>query len=422
MATNKLPETTVRTAKPKEKTYRLSDGAGLYLLVNPDGSKWWRLDYTFRQKRKTLSLGTYPTVTLSKARDSALVAKQNINNGFDPSILRKAEKQQISIENIQQERLADGLPMVGSFEDVAREWGAINVTAWDKKDERNKRLLERNIFPVLGHKPIDQITPAELRDVLLVMRDKNILESARRTLRICARIFRYAVLNDKCTQDITLPIRDVLPPVKVTHYAAVTEPNQVKLLLQSIDDYEGSFIVKCALQLAPLVFVRPLELRSLEWKTINFETTEWRYLVSKTDTPHVVPLSYQAIQILEKLHPLTGHGRFAFQSQRTPNGDRYISENTLNAALKRLGWGKEDMTSHGFRAMARTLLDEEMGFRPDFIEHQLAHAVKDPNGRAYNRTSFLPERKKMMQSWADYLDNLKTPSTDNVIPIKEANI
>jgi len=409
MATNKLAETTVRTAKPKDKPYKLTDGGGLYLLIKPNGSKYWRLDYSFQQRRNTLALGIYPTITLSNAREQKLEAKQNIKKGINPSSLRKTEKQQIKHDNEQEQRLADGIPMLGSFEEIARQWGKLEIKDWDKKNQRNKRLLERNIFPLLGHKPINEIKPADLRKALYVMRDTGTLESANRTLRLCARIYRYAVLNEYCVSDITLPLKGILPPAVVNHFSAVTEPKEVKLLLQSLDQYEGTFIVKCALQLAPLVFVRPNELRACEWEHINFETKEWRFLVSKTKTPHIVPLSKQALAIVESLRPLTGQGRYVFSSIRTPNGERYISENTLNAGLRRMDWSKDQMTAHGFRAMARTLLDEELKIRPDYIEHQLAHAVKDPNGTAYNRTTFLPERKEMMQTWADYLDALKEP-------------
>ncbi|MEE9339414.1 MAG: integrase arm-type DNA-binding domain-containing protein [Methylococcaceae bacterium] len=407
MANNKLPETTIRSAKPKDKPYRLTDGNGLYLLINPNGTKYWRLDYTFQQRRKTLSLGTYPIITLSNARDQKLEAKQNIKKGIDPSSLRKTEKQQIKHNNEKEQRLADGIPMQGSFEEIARQWGKLEVKGWDNKNERTKRLLKRNIFPTLGHRPITEIKPAELREALYVMRDTGILESANRTLRICARIYRYAVMNEFCMMDITLSLKGILNPAQVNHFSAVTEPKEVRKLLQSIDEYEGSFIVKCALQLAPLVFVRPNELRSMEWKHINSETNEWRYLVSKTKTQHIVPLSKQAVAILESLKPLTGQSRYVFPSLRTPNGDRCISENTLNAGLRRMDWSKEQMTAHGFRALARTLLDEALKVRPGFIEHQLAHRVIDANGRAYNRTSFLPERREMMQKWADYLDDLK---------------
>ncbi|MDD5580877.1 MAG: site-specific integrase [Methylobacter sp.] len=218
-------------------------------------------------------------------------------------------------------------------------------------------------------------------------------------------------------RDITPDLRGALPIAKGEHFAAITEPKQVAELLRAMDSYQGSFALVCALKLAPLVFVRPGELRAAEWQHFDLEAKEWRYFVSKTDTQHIVPLSTQAVKILEELRALTGHGRFVFASERTPRGDRCMSENTLNAALKRLGYGKDVMTAHGFRAMARTILDEVLGFRVDFIEHQLAHAVKDPNGRAYNRTAHLPERHKMMQHWADYLDILKAGAT--VVPFKK---
>ena len=213
-------------------------------------------------------------------------------------------------------------------------------------------------------------------------------------------------------------MRGALPSAKGEHFAAITEPKQVAELLRAIDSYQGSLPASCALRLAPLVFVRPGELRAMEWAHIDFEACEWRYFVTKTETQHIVPLSKQTIEILQTLHPLTSKGRFVFPSERTPHGERCMSDNTLNAALKRLGYGKDIMTAHGFRAMARTLLDEVLGFRPDFIEHQLAHAVRDPNGRAYNRTAHLPERRRMMQAWADYLDGLKAGA--QVIPFSKA--
>jgi len=226
-------------------------------------------------------------------------------------------------------------------------------------------------------------------------------------LQLCGQVFRYAVATGKAYRDKSPDLRGALPPAKGGNFASMTDPKQAAPLLRAIDDYTGSFVVKSALQLAPLVFVRPGELRQAEWEHVDLETKEWRYLVTKTQTPHIVPLSKQAIKILEELHPLTGNGRFVFPSARTLNGSRAMSDVALLAALRRMGFDKTEMTVHGFRAMARTILDEVLGFRVDFIEHQLAHAVKDPNGRAYNRTAHLPERHKMMQQWADYLDGLK---------------
>jgi integrase len=230
------------------------------------------------------------------------------------------------------------------------------------------------------------------------------------------QVFRYAVATGRTDRDITQDLKGALAPNKVKHFASITEPKEVSGLLRAIDGYQGSFVVKCSLQFAPLVFVRPGELRVAEWNHFDLDAKEWRYFVTKTEVQHIVPLSRQVIEILKELQPLTGHGRYVFPSERTPRGDRCMSENTLNGALKRLGYGKDEMTAHGFRAMARTILDEVLGFRPDFIEHQLAHAVRDPNGRAYNRTAHLAERKKMMQAWADYLDSLKNGA--EVIPFR----
>jgi integrase len=242
------------------------------------------------------------------------------------------------------------------------------------------------------------------------------METAHRTLRVSGQVFRYAVATGRAERDITQDLRGALPPAKGEHFAAITEPKQAAELLRAIDSYQGSFTATCALKLAPLVFVRPGELRAAKWQDIDLETKEWRYLVTKTNVQHIVPLPSQAVAILKELQPLTGNFPYVFPSERTPKGDRCMSENTLTGALKRLGFGKDVMTPHGFRAMARTILDEVLGFRVDYIEHQLAHAVKDPNGRAYNRTAHLPERRKMMQAWADYLDGIKRGA--DVIPFK----
>ena len=278
-------------------------------------------------------------------------------------------------------------------------------------------MLERNIFPWLGSKPIADILPMDILTCLRRVEDRGTIETAHRSLQLCGQVFRYAVATGRVDRDITPDLRGALPPSKGDNFASITDPKQAAPLLRAIDEYTGSFIVKSALQLAPLVFVRPGELRQAEWEHFDLEAKEWRYLVTKTKTPHIVPLSTQAIEILNTLHPLTGNGRFVFPSARTPNGSRAMSDVALLAALRRMGFSKGEMTVHGFRAMARTILDEVLGHRVDFIEHQLAHAVKDPNGRAYNRTAHLPERHKMMQQWSDYLDTLKNGAV--VIPFKK---
>ena len=417
MAKELLKDVTIRNTKATDKDQRLNDGEGLYILVKPNGAKWWRFDYTIKCKRKTLSVGVYPETGLADARRKAVDARTNVANGKDPSDTRKVTKaaEKLAIEN--ENRLDAGLTIINSFEHIANEWGAKKVNDWEDKNNRSKRMLERNIFPWLGSKPITDILPMDILTCLRRVEDRGTIETAHRSLQICGQVFRYAVATGRADRDITPDLRGALPPAKGEHFASITEPKQVAELLRAIDSYQGSLSAICALKLAPLVFVRPGELRAAEWEHINLDAKEWRYFVSKTKTEHIVPLSSQAIKILEELHPLTGHGRFVFSSERTPRGDRCMSENTLNAALKRLGYGKDVMTAHGFRAMARTILDEVLGVRVDFIEHQLAHAVKDPNGRAYNRTAHLPERHKMMQQWSDYLDMLKNGA--QVLPFKK---
>lgn len=267
--------------------------------------------------------------------------------------------------------------------------------------------LEKNIFPWLGKKAIKGIKPPQLLEVIRRIEARGVLETAHRSLATCGQIFRYAIATGRAERDITADLRGALPPIRRKHFAAVTEPEQVAVLLRQIHGYAGSMIVCCAMKLAPLVFVRPGELRTACWKDINLKTAEWRYVVSKTDTQHIVPLATQAVELLWEIEPLTGDGKYVFPTARCTNGDRAMSDNAILAAMRGMGIGKEVMTGHGFRAMARTMLDEVLGYRPALIEHQLAHQVRDPNGRAYNRTTHLEERRNMMQDWADYLDRLR---------------
>ena len=403
-----ISDTTIKAAKPRtDKAYKLPDEKGLHILINPNGSKYFRFKYRFDGKEKTLALGVYPETTLKQAREKRDTARKQIADGIDPSENKKAIKESKAASS------------VNSFEIVAREWGTKKVNDWDDKNNRSKRMLERNVFPWLGNRPITDILPKDILACLRRVEDRGTIETAHRTLQICGQVFRYAVATSRVDRDITPDLRGALPPAKGDHFAAMTDPKQAASLLRAIDIYTGSFVVKSALQLAPLVFVRPSELRQAEWAHIDIETKEWRYLVTKTQTPHIVPLSTKAIEILTNIHPLTGHGRFVFPSARTPNGSRAMSDVAMLAALRRMGFDKTEMSVHGFRAMARTILDEVLGFRPDFIEHQLAHAVRDANGRAYNRTSHLPDRHKMMQSWSDYLDGLKNGA--QVIALKKTS-
>jgi integrase len=397
-----LTDTAIRKAKPGEKPVKLTDEKGLYLLINPNGSRWWRFDYRFDGKRKTLSMGVYPDISLKDARDKRDEARKLLTQGVDPAEHRKAA------------HAARADSLANSFEVIAREWFAKNQSSWSETHgDRILRRLERDIFPWIGKKPIADLTPPGLLSVVRRIESRGAVETAHRALQNCGQVIRYAVATGRAPRDITADLRGALPPTQETHLAAVTEPAQVAPMLRAFDDYSGSFVTKCALRLAPLVFVRPGELRRAEWADIDLDKAEWRFTVTKTKTPHLVPLSRQAVEILKELQPLTGRGRYVFPGARTK--DRPMSDNAILAAMRRMNIAKEEMTGHGFRAMARTILDEVLGVRPDFIEHQLAHAVRDPNGRAYNRTAHLDERRKMMQLWADYLDKLKAGA--EVIPI-----
>jgi integrase len=401
-----LTDTAIRNTKPTEKPTKLTDGGGLYLLLNPNGSRWWRLDYRFRGKRKTISMGIYPDVSLKDARNRRDEARKLLASEVDPGENRKAIK------------AAKTESSANSFEVVAREWFAKYSGTWkENHSDRIIRRFELDIFPWIGGKPISEITAPELLATVRKIEGRGALETAHRALGNCGQVFRYAIATGRAMRDISADLKGALPPAnKSGHFAAITEPKQVGSFLRALDGYTGSQIVRHALRLAPLVFVRPGELRKAEWAGIDLDAAEWRYIVTKTNTPHIVPLSRQAVEILTDLRALTGSGRFLFPGARTYA--RPMSDNAILAAMRRMGIEKDEMSGHGFRAMARTILDEVLGFRPDYIEHQLAHAVKDPNGRAYNRTAHLPERRKMMQEWADYLDKLKAGA--QIIPLNSA--
>ncbi len=399
-----LTDTAIRTAKPAEKATKIADSGGLYLLLSPNGSKWWRLDYRFLGKRKTLSMGVYPTVGLKAARDKRDEAKRLLADGIDPGEERKIQKA------ARHERAEN------SFEVVAREWFAKFSPNWASSHaDKIIRRLERDVFPWIGGNPIAEIKASDLLRAIKKIESRGVLETAHRALQNCSQVFRYAVAHGLCDRDPSGDLRGALPPVKGRHFAAIIDPPGVAKLLRSFDDFKGSYIVLGALRLSPLFFVRPGELRKAEWSQIDLDAGEWTYTATKTDTAHLVPLATQAVTILRDLHKLTGHGRYVFAGR---NPQKPMSENTVNAALRRLGYDtQKDMTGHGFRAMARTILHEELHFDPVVIEHQLAHSVPDALGTAYNRTKFLKERKVMMQVWADYLDELKSGA--EVVPINK---
>ena len=390
-----LSDARIRAVKPREKTYRLTDADGMYLEVTPSGGMYWRLAYRFGGKRKLLALGTHPEVGLKAARAKRAEARRQLAEGTDPGVLKQAAKQ------------AGTDAAENSFEVIAREYLGRYTPTWAEANaKRIERLFTRDIFPRIGRQAITTLTPPMVLMMARRIEARGALETAHRAIGAVSQVCRYAVATGKAPSDPTRDLRGALPPVKSTHFAAVTEPKRAGELLRLIDGYTGTHIVRCALALAPLVFVRPGELRRARWEHFDLEAAEWRYRVTKTDVDHIVPLSTQAVAILRDIEQLTGRGELVFPGVR--DRKRPMSENTLNGALRSLGIPQEEMSSHGFRAMARTLLDEVLGYRIDVIEHQLAHAVKDPNGRAYNRTAHLPERKRMMQAWADYLDRLRS--------------
>lgn len=389
-----LTETQIKHAKSGEKAKRIWDEKGLYLEVSPAGGKLWRFKYRVDGREKRIGLGKYPDVGLRDARERRDDARKLLANGVDPSLQRQATK------------AAAGLRATNTFEAVAREWYLRYSPNWAASHSKTVlRRLEKDVFPWMGDRAISEITAPELLAVIRQVEGRGALETAHRELNICGQVFRYAVATDRAERDPSRDLQGALPPVKTQHLAAVTDPKRLGEVLRMISGYQGGLVVSCALRLAPLVFVRPGELRSAQWADVDLEKAEWRYLVSKTKSDHIVPLSRQAVGILWELHPLTGQKQYVFPNPRSPL--RPMSENAVLAGLRSLGIEKEEMTGHGWRATARTLLDEVLGFRPELIEHQLAHVVKDPLGRAYNRTAHLEQRREMMQVWADYLDQLK---------------
>ena len=393
-----LTELAIKKAKPTEKPQKLSDGGGMYLLIQTTGGKLWRIDYRFDGKRKTLALGIYPDVSLSDARVRREQARKLLANGADPGETKKAQKAGVVAltEN--------------SFEIIAREWFIRHSPNW-KENHSSKIIarLEKDIFPWIGVRQISEIAAQELLAVIRRIESRGALETAHRALACCGQVFRYAVATGRAERDPTGDLRGALPPVKKDkHFAAITEPKKVGELMRDIAGYSGSYVVKAAFKLSPLLFVRPGELRRMEWTEIDLDKSEWIIPADKMKmgVTHIVPLASQAVEVLREIQPLTGRGKYVFPGER--DRDRPMSDNAIRSALRRMGWANDEMTPHGFRAMASTILDN-LGYKQEWLERQLAHEEPNKIKAAYKREQwrmYLPERVKMMQAWADYLDGL----------------
>ena len=398
-----LTDKQVKATQPAEKDYKLSDEKGMFLHVTKSGARYWRLKYRYQGKEKLLALGVYPEISLKQARQRRDEARQLLSEGIDPSAKKHADKH--TAETINQ----------NSFELIAREWFKVKLT--DKTEGHQRRVLralEQDLFPSLGKHPISQITAPQLLDTLRKIEERGAVETAHRSKQITGQIFRYAIATGRTDRDISADLKGALTPPKKKHFAALTEPRDVGRLMLAIDQFPGTPVVKAALQLSALWFCRPGELRHLEWNQINWDERRIEITAEKTHQAHIIPLSKQAIAILEALHPLTSRSRYVFPSAR--GASRPLSENAVRVALRSMGYDNNSHTPHGFRATARTLLDEVLNYRVEWIEQQLAHAVKDANGRAYNRTKHLTQRTEMMQKWADYLDQLRIQAASgNVI-------
>lgn len=409
-----LTDKKARAARPGDKAYKLFDGAGMYLLVQPDGAKYWRLKYRFAGKEKLLGLGVYPDVPLAEARLKRAKAKALLADGKDPSAERQAERRQQLLG-------ADN-----SFQAIAREWHGKFKAGWGEAHAgRILRRLETEVFPWIGRRPIAEVEAPDVLQLLRRVESRGTVYTAHRVQQTCSQIFRYAVASGAAKRDPTADLKGALPPSVKRSHASIKDPKSVGQLLRALNGYQGNFVTKCALRLAPLVFVRPGELRKAQWSEFDVDRLlsdnaagmEWRIPAErmKMGAPHIVPLSAQAIAILREIHALTGDGKYVFPGAR--HRERPMSENTVNAALRRLNYGTDEMTGHGFRSMASTLLNEA-GWNKDAIERQLAHAERDQVRAAYNYAEYLPERRKMMQAWADYLDGLAAGG--KVMPIRHA--
>lgn len=393
-----LSDMKVKAAKGREKPYKLTDEKSLHLLVNPSGTKLWRMSYRFLGKQKTLAIGSYPDVSLSNARERRDEARKLLANGFDPSEVKKAKKASCL------DRAAN------SFEIVARRWHHKCESKWSASYTKKViQLLQRDVFPWLGSKPVADLEAPDFLAVARRLEARGIVDTAHRSMQICGQVMRFAVAEGLIRRDPVVDLRGALQSVKTEHMASTTDPIRVGEILRMFDAFTGSYQVMQALKLAPLVFTRPGELRQAKWKDIDLDAALWSIPAEamKMREPHFVPLSSQAVAILRDMEPFSGHLEYVFPGGRDPK--RPMSDAALNAAMRRLGIDTQnELTGHGFRAMARTILHEKMNYAPEIIEVQLAHKAPGPLGAAYARAKFIEQRKEMMQVWADYLEKLKS--------------
>jgi integrase len=432
-ATHTLSDKTIRAALAAAgeagKSRKISDGGGLVLEARPTGAGWWRFRYWIDSREGMLSLGTYPEVSLKDARQRRDEARKLIAAGGDPSSERKTAKAN-KAARAEAQALADaGKPGPGTFEHVAREWLTTvhEATVSIKHAARTRIRFEQDAFPWLGRRPIAEIEAPELLVILRRVTARGAVETAHRLKDACAQVFRYGIACGACIRNPAADLRDALPPVPTRHLAAIVEPARAAELLRAMGDYAGRPVTRAALALSALLFLRPGEVRQMEWAWVDLEGATVtipaalmkRKKADKANgAPHLVPLAPQAVSIFKELHPLTGHGRYVFPSMLT--GERPMSENTVNVALRRMGFDRETATAHGFRAMARTMAAERLGVAPEVIEAQLAHAVGDALGRAYNRTTFTDQRRELMLKWADYLDRLREGAQVLTLPARAA--
>lgn len=402
--TNKLTDLALKNAKPGATSRRLSDGAGLYLEISPKGSKYWRMAYRYAGKQKTLAFGIYPEVSAPEARKAAQQARDHLAEGRDPGLVKKILKGTNCIEN--------------TFQAVAEEWIGKFKHMWTESHLKNvSGRLQRDIYPWIGNRPVDEITAPELLHVLRKIEMRGHIESAHRASTNVGQVFMYAIATGRAERNPAADLKGAIPPATVKHMSSITDPEEVGELMRAFDRYHGSPLTKYALQIAAHVFLRSGEIRLAEWSEIDFEKAEWRIPIcrmkgkkrDKEASPsayHLVPLAKQVLSILGEIHALSGQGKYLFPGLRS--SVRPMSDATLTNALRRMGYSPEELHVHGLRATARTLIRQELEFDEEPIERQLGHAVKGPLGAAYNRADFVEERKRMMQAWADYLDKLKT--------------